>query len=58
MHETHFYPEINHEFHNNTTPIFDKKTVDLLRNNFNFFKNHLKQITIILIRKQLVFKLF
>ncbi|GGG97999.1 carboxymethylenebutenolidase [Polaribacter pacificus] len=25
----HFYPEVNHGFHNNTTPRFDKKAADL-----------------------------
>lgn len=28
-HEAHFYPEVNHGFHNNTTPRFDKEAADL-----------------------------
>ncbi|RIA10533.1 carboxymethylenebutenolidase [Flavobacteriaceae bacterium MAR_2010_72] len=28
-HTAHFYPEVNHGFHNNTTPRFDKEAADL-----------------------------
>ncbi len=39
----HFYPEVNHGFHNNTTPRFDKAAADLAwERTINFFRKHLK----------------
>ncbi|WP_024482364.1 dienelactone hydrolase family protein [Cellulophaga baltica] len=41
--ETHIYPKVNHGFHNNTTPRFDKAAADLSwRRTIAFFKEHLK----------------
>ena len=38
-----FYPEVNHGFHNNTTPRFDKEAADLAWNRtIEFFKEKLK----------------
>jgi|TARA_B110000116_G_scaffold176161_1_gene152442 carboxymethylenebutenolidase len=59
MHKTHFYPEVNHGFQNKPTPKFDKKAANISGEiTLNFFKKHLKQVPIILIRNLLVFKLF
>lgn len=42
-HEVHFYPDVNHGFHNNTTPRFDKPAADLSWNRtMAFFAKHLK----------------
>ena len=41
--EAHMYPKVNHGFHNNTTPRFDKKAADLSWDRtIAFFKKHLK----------------
>lgn len=41
--EAHIYPEVNHGFHNNTTPRFDKEAADLSwKRTIAFFKKHLK----------------
>jgi len=41
--EAHFYPEVNHGFHNNTTPRFDKEAADLAwSRTIEFFKKKLK----------------
>ena len=41
--EVFFYPDVNHGFHNNTTPRFDKEAADLAWNRtIEFFKNNLK----------------
>ena len=41
-HEAYIYPEVNHGFHNNTTPRFDKKAADLSwERTIAFFKKHL-----------------
>ncbi len=41
--EAHIYPKVNHGFHNNTTPRFDKKAADLSwQRTIDFFKEHLK----------------
>jgi carboxymethylenebutenolidase len=40
--ETHFYPEVNHGFHNNTTPRFDQAAADLAwERTMAFFKEKL-----------------
>jgi carboxymethylenebutenolidase len=40
--ETHFYPEVNHGFHNNTTPRFDQAAADLAwERTIAFFKEKL-----------------
>ncbi|MCK0162117.1 dienelactone hydrolase family protein [Allomuricauda sp. F6463D] len=40
--ETHFYPDVNHGFHNNTTPRFDEASADLAWDRtIEFFKKHL-----------------
>ncbi|WP_127139027.1 dienelactone hydrolase family protein [Flagellimonas oceanensis] len=40
--EVHFYPDVNHGFHNNTTPRFDKASADLAwERTVDFFKEHL-----------------
>lgn len=42
-HEAHFYPEVNHGFHNNTTPRFDKEAADLSwERTIAFFNTYLK----------------
>lgn len=42
-HTAHFYPNVNHGFHNNTTPRFDKEAADLSwERTIAFFKKHLK----------------
>ncbi|WP_046743618.1 dienelactone hydrolase family protein [Kordia zhangzhouensis] len=39
---THFYPNVNHGFHNNTTPRYDKKAATLAwERTIAFFKKHL-----------------
>lgn len=39
----HIYPNVNHGFHNNTTPRFDKEAADLSwKRTIAFFKEHLK----------------
>ena len=39
----HFYPNVNHGFHNNTTPRYDKAAADLSwERTLAFFKKHLK----------------
>ncbi|RUA19616.1 MAG: dienelactone hydrolase family protein [Flavobacteriia bacterium] len=41
-HEAHFYPEVNHGFHNNTTPRFDQAAADLAwERTIAFFKEKL-----------------
>jgi len=41
--EAHFYPEVNHGFHNNTTPRFDKEAADLAwSRTMAFFREKLK----------------
>ncbi|MCB0374211.1 MAG: dienelactone hydrolase family protein [Muricauda sp.] len=40
--EVHFYPDVNHGFHNNTTPRFDKASADLAwERTVQFFKDNL-----------------
>ena len=40
--EAHFYPDVNHGFHNNTTPRFDEASADLAwKRTIEFFKEHL-----------------
>ncbi len=42
-HVAHFYPEVNHGFHNNTTPRFDEKAADLAwKRTITFFTEKLK----------------
>lgn len=42
-HTAHFYPEVNHGFHNNTTPRYDEKAANLAwERTINFFKEKLK----------------
>ena len=42
-HETHFYPDVNHGFHNNTTPRYDKEAADLSwKRTIAFFNKHVK----------------
>ena len=42
-HTAHFYPNVNHGFHNNTTPRFDKAAADLSwKRTIAFFNKHLK----------------
>ncbi|MFT5863553.1 MAG: carboxymethylenebutenolidase, partial [Flavobacteriales bacterium] len=39
---THFYEDVNHGFHNNSTPRFDKPAADLAwERTISFFKKHL-----------------
>ena len=41
--EAHIYPKVNHGFHNNTTPRFDKEAADLSwKRTIDFFKDKLK----------------
>ncbi len=41
--EAYMYPKVNHGFHNNTTPRFDKKAADLSwQRTIDFFKKYLK----------------
>ncbi len=41
-HTAHFYPNVNHGFHNNTTPRYDKKAATLAwERTIAFFKEHL-----------------
>lgn len=41
--EAYVYPKVNHGFHNNTTPRYDKKAADLSwERTIAFFKKHLK----------------
>lgn len=41
-HTAHFYPDVNHGFHNNTTPRFDKAAADLSwERTIAFFKKYL-----------------
>lgn len=41
-HEAHFYPEVNHGFHNNTTPRYDEAAATLAwERTIAFFKKHL-----------------
>ena len=41
--QAHFYPNVNHGFHNNTTPRFDKEAADLSwERTIAFFKKHVK----------------
>jgi carboxymethylenebutenolidase len=41
-HQAHFYSEVNHGFHNNTTPRFDKPSADLSwKRTIDFFKDKL-----------------
>ena len=41
--EAHFYPNVNHGFHNNTTPRFDKAAADLSwERTIEFFNTYLK----------------
>ncbi|MHA7832778.1 MAG: dienelactone hydrolase family protein [Flagellimonas sp.] len=40
--EVHFYPDVNHGFHNNTTPRFNKASADLAwKRTIEFFEEHL-----------------
>ncbi|WP_418263208.1 dienelactone hydrolase family protein [Flavobacterium faecale] len=40
----HFYPNVNHGFHNNTTPRYDEAAAELAWNRtIDFFKKHLKR---------------
>lgn len=40
--ETHVYPDVNHGFHNDTTPRYDKEAAELAWNRtVSFFKKHL-----------------
>jgi len=42
-HTAHIYPEVNHGFHNNTTPRYDEKAATLAwERTIAFFKEHLK----------------
>ncbi|BAO74790.1 dienelactone hydrolase family protein [Winogradskyella sp. PG-2] len=42
-HQAYIYPEVNHGFHNNTTPRYDKKAANLSwERTIAFFKKHLK----------------
>jgi carboxymethylenebutenolidase len=42
-HEAHFYADVNHGFHNNTTPRYDQEAADLSwERTIAFFKTHLK----------------
>lgn len=42
-HQAHFYPEVNHGFHNNTTPRYDDEAATLAwSRTIAFFKEHLK----------------
>ncbi|MCG1035945.1 dienelactone hydrolase family protein [Polaribacter sargassicola] len=42
-HEVYFYPEVNHGFHNNTTPRYDEESADLSwERTIAFFNKHLK----------------
>jgi carboxymethylenebutenolidase len=42
-HQAHFYPNVNHGFHNNTTPRYDKEAADLSWvRTIEFFNTHLK----------------
>jgi carboxymethylenebutenolidase len=42
-HTAHFYPNVNHGFHNNTTPRFDKEAADLSwERTIAFFNKHLR----------------
>jgi carboxymethylenebutenolidase len=42
-HKAHFYPDVNHGFHNNTTPRYDKAAADLSWDRtIAFFAKHLK----------------
>jgi len=43
LHTAHFYPEVNHGFHNNTTPRYDEAAATLAwTRTIDFFKKHLK----------------
>ncbi|MFY9241842.1 MAG: dienelactone hydrolase family protein [Polaribacter sp.] len=43
-HEAHFYPEVNHGFHNNTTPRYDEEAANLSwERTISFFNTHLKE---------------
>ena len=42
-HTAHIYPEVNHGFHNNTTPRYDEKAANVAwERTMAFFKEHLK----------------
>jgi carboxymethylenebutenolidase len=42
-HEAYFYPNVNHGFHNNTTPRFNKEAADLSwERTITFFNKYLK----------------
>ncbi len=42
-HQAYIYPGVNHGFHNNTTPRYDKEAAELSwRRTIEFFKKHLK----------------
>lgn len=42
-HQAYIYPEVNHGFHNNTTPRYDKEAAELSwERTIAFFKKHLK----------------
>jgi len=44
QHEAHFYPNVNHGFHNNTTPRFDKEAADLSwKRTIAFFNKYLNK---------------
>ena len=43
VYEAFIYPEVNHGFHNNTTPRYDKEAADLSWNRtISFFKDNIK----------------
>lgn len=43
-HKAHFYSDVNHGFHNNTTPRYDEAAADLSwERTIAFFKKHLKE---------------
>ena len=43
VHTAHFYPDVNHGFHNNTTPRYDEAAATLAwARTIDFFKKHLK----------------
>jgi carboxymethylenebutenolidase len=42
-HEAYFYADVNHGFHNNTTPRYDEEAADLSwKRTIAFFNTHLK----------------
>ena len=44
QYSVHFYPDVNHGFHNDTTPRYDEAAATLAWDRtLNFFDNHLRQ---------------